>query len=333
MTLSDLVKPLEIELSGFNRVRTMKAYAGTLRCVLAFTHRDPEWGEVFNPAWLLEFQSYLLHKGLKRNTVSFYMRMLRSIYNKSVDAGLCTAVPRLFFRVYTGLAPTIKRSLTIGVIHALARARLSGTLEYCRDMFMLCFYLQGMTFVDLAYLKKTDIQGNVIMYVRKKSGSQITVVIGKKAQSILRKYARLTEGSEYAFPIIVDPLKDPAVQYQSALRTQNRNLKKLAAKLGLDVNLTTYVARHSWATMAYHNQVPTPLIKEAMGHRTEETTRIYLASFGLEKLSQANEIVAKAVEKEGGKEYGKMIKKKRKNMAKKNVRHLISDGQESDANI
>lgn len=309
MLLSELVKQLESELSAYNRMRTMKAYTTTLRSVSSFTRREVNISEVFNPTWVWKYQSFLMRKGLKKNTISFYMRMLRSIYNKAVDRGLYINVPRLFFRVFTGLSITNKRSISPELIYTIARGRISKQLEFCRDIFMLCFYLQGMTFIDLAYLKKTDIQGDCIIYCRKKSKSQITVAIRNEAKKIIERYTNMMVNSEYVFPIITDPKRDDRVQYQSALRTQNRHLKKLAKELNLNITLSSYVARHSWATMAYHNRVPTAIISEAMGHKTEEVTRIYLASFGLEKLSQANEIVVKAMKREGKKGKKKTEKK------------------------
>jgi len=302
MLLSILIKQLESELSAINRVRTKKAYATTLRSVISLTRQDMELGEVFNPTWLMQYQYHLTHKGLKRNTISFYMRMLRSIYNKAVDMGIYVNVPRLFLKTFTGLDATIKRSIPPGMIYTIARAKLTGTLEFSRDMFMLCFYLQGMTFIDLAYLRKSDIQGNYIVYRRRKTNSQITVSIRDEAKKILNRYAHTMKDSQYVFPIIIDPEKDETVQYQSALRAQNRNLKKLARELKLDVTLSTYVARHSWATMAYHNKVPAALISEAMGHKTELITRVYLASFEPERISQANDIVIKALQREKTKE-------------------------------
>lgn len=297
MLLSDLIRLLQSDLSAMHRLRTARAYATTYKSVLSFSRHDPALGEVFTPSWLWDYQCYLVGRGLKRNTISFYMRMLRSMYNKAVELGVFVNVPRLFLKTFTGLDPTIKRSVSPELIFRIARARLSGTLDFCRDMFILCFYLQGMTFIDFAYLRKSDIQGDYIVYRRRKTNSLITVSIREKAKKIIDKYAALMKDSPYVFPVIVDPAKDDAVQYQSALRSQNRRLKKLAAELGLNVTLTTYVARHSWATMAYHNKVPTALISEAMGHKTEEVTRIYLASFGLERLSEANDIVIKALER------------------------------------
>lgn len=332
MRLSKLILLLESDLSPFRSLRTKAAYLAALRSVTAFLGFDPELGEIFDPDRLSDYQAYLIRRGLKRNTISFYMRMLRTICNKAVGMGLYVSIPGLFFKTFTGLAPTVKRSVAPHVIRTIARARLTGTLEFCRDMFMLCFYLQGMAFVDLAFLKKSDVQGDYLTYCRRKTGSSITVHVNDGARRILKKYAHLVEGSEYLFPIITDSQKDAVLQYQSALHAQNLNLKKLAKVLGLDIRLTTYVARHSWATMAYSSGVPVARISQAMGHKTESMTRIYLASLDLNGLKEAGDTVVRALELDEN--SPEMQKKERvEKGGNKTVRHLTSDGQKSDANI
>jgi integrase len=353
MLLSELVLQLQPELSVLYRWRTINAYDSTLHSVCSFAQRDLELGVVFNQTWLLEYQAHLQSKGLKWNTISFYMRMLRSMYNRAIDAGWHVMVSRLFIRAFTGLAATPKRFIPQGLINKITRGKISPSLEFCRDMFILSFHLQGMAFADLALLKKTDIQGDVIMYRRQKSGSMVTVVIDPMARRILDKYAPMTEEIEYALPIVVDPDKTAKLQRESALRMQNRNLKKLAEELGIKENLTTHVARHSWATMAYRNNVPISTISEALGHKTEGVTRIYLASLGLEKLVQAIEIITGALdreeeqelekerqqeleqeqEKEAQKETQKEAEPMEQAVEKETVRHLVGDGQESGANI
>lgn len=298
MKLSEVTAMILEETSSLYRRRTRDAYGSLCRSVFSFTGEDCELGRLFDPAWVCSYQFFLLGRGLKRNTVSFYMRILRSIYYKAVNRGLYVNIPGLFIRVFTGTEATLKRSVGMDVIRRICSAKLDARLAFVRDMFMLCFYLQGMSYVDLAHLKKSNLQNGYIVYNRRKTGSQIVVKVTPEALRILHRYAHLTEGTDYLAPVIPAAGKDGYVQYQSALRSQNRNLKKLAGRLGLDVCLTTYVARHSWATMAYHNKVAVAVISEAMGHRTEEVTRIYLRSLDRRTLSEANEIVIGAL-KEG----------------------------------
>jgi integrase len=265
--------------------------------------------EIFDPVWLAGYQWHLLSRGLMRNTVSFYMRNLRSIFNKAVARDLTDDRPGLFRQVFTGMEETIKRSLGFEVILRIANAKVSKELAFFRDMFMLSFYLQGMSYVDLAYLKKADFRNGYIVYYRRKSRAKISVKVKPEALRIIRRYAHLAAHTPYLIPIILDLKKDDVVQYQSARHLQNRKLKKLAEELGIDVNLTTYVARHSWATMAYHNGAPMRLISEAMGHNSERTTRIYVRALDPEEVSKANDIVIGALKKGGRKKRRKHKRK------------------------
>jgi len=298
MKLSETIHAITEKTSSLYRRRTLSAYRSVYSSIFSLTKDDWETGMLFNSQWVQEYQTFLLHKGLKRNTISFYMRTLRSIYYKAVDMGIYVNMPNLFSKVFTGTMPTIKRFVEPHVINRIAQAKLTGTMEFTRDIFMLSFYFQGMAFVDLAYLKKSDLQDGIITYYRRKTNSQITIKVPPQATRILKKYALQMKESEYLVPIITDTEKDDYTQYQSALRSQNRHLKVLAKTLGLEVTLSTYVARHSWATMAYRNKVPTATISEAMGHKTEAVTRIYLASLSRETLSKANETVIKALKLE-----------------------------------
>jgi integrase len=305
MKLSELTALILEGTSSLYRRRTRDAYRSTCRSIFSLTKEDCEVGELFNPAWVDSYQSFLQDRGLKRNTISFYMRILRSIYHKAVGMGLHEEVPGLFVKVFTGTEATVKRAVEPNVIRYIARATLSGNLAFARDMFMLCFYMQGMSYVDMAYLKKSDMQQGYIVYNRRKTGTQITVKVTPDALRIIKRYAHLTEKTPYLAPVILDPQKDDYVQYQSGLRMQNRNLKKLAGELQLKETLTTYVARHSWATMAYHSNVPVANISEAMGHRTEEVTRIYLRSLDRRVLSKANEAVIEALKGKHGRKRGR----------------------------
>lgn len=319
MLLSELISLIEKELSPLYKQRTIQAYKSTSRSVFSLFKEDMPIGELFNTSQMAQYQDFLTKKGLKRNSISFYNRSLRAIYNRAVDMGVCFRIPGLFTRAFTGLEETVKRSVDTDSINCIAGVKLSPELAFSRDMFMLCFYLQGMAFVDLAHLKKSDLQNGYIIYNRKKSNSLITVKVEKEALMIIKRYTHLTKESEYILPIITNSRKGQRIQYQSALRTHNRRLDKVAEKAGLSIVLSSYVARHSWATMAYRNNVPTAVIKEAMGHKTEETTRIYLASLDKSVLGKANKLVINALKKEG-----------RKN---KRVRLLARDGHESDTNI
>ncbi|NDV67162.1 site-specific integrase [Bacteroides sp. 224] len=342
MNLSDFVEPLILELRNEGRRGTAKAYRSTLNSVLEYGGENLKLSTVFEKSWLSNYQSWISGRGRASNTGSFYMSILQRLYHQALEAKLVKHIPDLFANSFTGYTPTQKRALSAAVISLISEADLSGKkgLEFSRDMFMLSFYLQGIAFVDLAFLRKTDWKGDNISYYRCKSKSYINTPVGEEAKQILLKYQALTsKESLYLLPIITEKEKEAYDQYQSALRNQNRRLKRIASLLEITENLTTYVSRHSWATIAHHEGVPASHISQALGHQTETVTHIYLKSFNDDTLRKANDVVIAALnrESEGNKEKKKATDKENVALGcvnkEKNVRHYTSDGHFLSANI
>lgn len=234
------------------------------------------------------YAKWLEKKSLARNTVSFYMRNLRTVYNKAVKEGL---IPQEnpFSDVYTGIDSTRKRAVNESVLLKLMQLDLSTTpaLELARDIFLFSYCTRGMTFVDIAYLSKKDIQGNYIIYRRKKTGQQLCVHIEACTRFILKKYSRNT--SRYIFPLLrAENNADAYRQYQTALGYYNRNLKRLSRLLKLQTPISSYTARHTWATTARNRNTPLAVISTSMGHTSEMTTRIYLAAIDESVIDNAN---------------------------------------------
>lgn len=165
--------------------------------------------------------------------------------------------------------------------------------DYARDLFMFSFYTRGMSFVDMAYLKKKDLQNGVLAYRRQKTGQQLFIKWEKPMQEIVAKYD--TTGTPYLLPIIRNMEKDARKQYKNAAHLVNAKLKKLGEQLGLGIPLTTYVARHAWASIAKSKNIPVSTISEAMGHDSETTTRIYLASLDTSVVDKANSLILKSL--------------------------------------
>ncbi|MCM1313655.1 MAG: site-specific integrase [Bacteroides sp.] len=225
---------------------------------------------------MLRFENYLTkEKRMSRNSTSAYMRSLRAAYNKAVAEGMC-ADRKPFAAVYTGVDCTRKRALDENALRRLLALDLSGSPGLCmtRDMFFFSFLANGMSFVDVAHLRMSDIKGGRICYSRSKTGQPISVKVCAQMAGIIRRYHH--KGSDMVFPLIGGGgcRKD----YDTALRVYNRGLHKLARLAGIDGGLTSYSARHSWASQAYHLHVPVAVISSCMGHTTEATTRIYLRS-------------------------------------------------------
>ena len=243
-------------------------------------------------ALVMEYETWLKENGICKNTVSFYMRNLRAIYNRAVEKELTTQ--RFPFKhVYTGIDKTVKRAVPIKIIRQIKELdlTLSPLLDYARDLFMFSFYTRGMSFVDMSYLKKKDLQHGILTYRRQKTNQQLSIKWEQPMQDIIDKYD--TADSPYLLPIIRDMDRDKRRQYKNASHLVNNKLKKIGEHLGLGIPLTSYVARHTWASIAKSKNIPVSTISEALGHDSETTTRIYLTSLDTSSVDKANSIVLK----------------------------------------
>lgn len=243
---------------------------------------------------MLGYETYLKKQGLCSNTTSFYMRNLRAIYNQAVKQGL-TPQNHPFSTVYTGIAKTVKRAVNAKEFQQIKSAKLppDSFAALSRDIFLFSFYTCGMSLIDIANLKKTDLQGDYLVYCRQKTGQQIRIHWEPCMQELVNKYHK--DDSPYLFSLIAFPGIDEERQYQNRIHLINHHLKKLGEELGLSSKLTSYVARHSWASIAKSQNVPVAAISEAMGHTSERTTRIYLKWFDNTLVDSANQKVLSAI--------------------------------------
>ena len=288
-------KRLVEELERVGKKRTAERYTTVLNSFTHFRGRDGDIPlEDIGSTLMLEYEAWLKDKGICPNSTSYYMRNLRAVYNRAVDREL-TVQRSPFKHVYTGIDKTVKRAVPLKAVRMIRDLdlRLSPGMEYARDMFMLSFYTRGMSFVDIAYLKKADLKSGVLTYRRRKTGRRLSIKWEKPMQEILDRYGH--NDSPYLFPVIRDTAKDAVRQYRSAAHFINGKLKELGKRLGLGMPLTMYVARHAWASIARSKNVPLATISEAMGHDSENTTRIYLASLDTSQVDKANDIILKSL--------------------------------------
>ena len=243
---------------------------------------------------MLEYENYLKTKGLTPNSTSFYMRNLRAIYNQAVERNL-TIQKYPFRHVYTGIEKTIKRAVPLKTIRQIKELNLSPypLLDYARDLFLFSFYTRGMSFVDMAFLRKKDLHNGILTYRRRKTGQQLFIKWEKPMQAIIDKYD--TQESPYLLPIIKTIGRNEWRQYKTAAHLVNQKLKHLGARLDINIGLTMYVARHAWASIAKSKNISTSIISEAMGHDSENTTRIYLASLDTSMVDKANNLIITAL--------------------------------------
>ncbi len=241
-----------------------------------------------------EYEAYLQGQGLVPNTTSFYMRNLRAIYNRAVEKKLVDD-RQPFRHVYTGIGKTVKRAVTPEIMSRIKQLDVpSGSLlELARDLFMFSFYTRGMSFIDMAHLKKKDLQNGLLVYRRQKTGQQLFIKWEQPMQEIVSRYA--DPESPYLLPIITRPGEDERRQYLSAIHRINTRLKEIGNRVNATITLTSYVSRHGWASIAKSRNVPIAVISEALGHESESTTRIYLASLDSSVVDNANSKVIYSV--------------------------------------
>jgi len=276
------------------KIRTSETYRSALNSFSRYREGCDIMLDCITPATMEGFESWHKKRGIAPNTISFYTRILRAVYNRAVEAGIIE--DRSPFRhVYTGVDKTVKRALPLAVIRRIRALDLSmtRTLDYARDMFMMSFYLRGMSFIDMAFLKKTDLKNGYVAYRRRKTGQQLTIAWTKEMQTILDKYP--PNRSDHLLPIIRNPHVNERCAYRNAAYNINHNLKSIAPMVGVTVPLTLYVARHSWASAARAKGIPLSVISEGMGHDSEATTRIYLASLDTSAVDRANSLILKSL--------------------------------------
>ena len=286
-SFNDYLRQQIARLKRLGKIRTSETYTAALRSFSGFMNDKEVLFDQINADLIAEYEAYLKVRGNSPNTISFYMRILKAVYNRAVEDGM-TGQRHPFKSVYTGVEKTLKRALSLNDIRRIKGLDLSlkPYLDYARDMFLFCFYTRGMSFIDMAYLRKKDLQNGILSYRRRKTGQQLFIKWEKCMQEIFDKYP--VNETEYLLPIITKRGEDYRKQYTNELHRVNHLLKKIGKQLDLPIPLTMYVGRHSWASVAKSRNVPISVISEGMGHDSENTTQIYLASLDTSVVDRAN---------------------------------------------
>lgn len=277
---------------------TAHVYRSSLNAIIAYHGKgDFTFNEV-TPEWIKGFEIHLRGRGCSWNTVSAYLRTFRAVYNRAVDCRGAVYVPHLFRSVYTGTRADRKRALDTEDIQKVftklpQSPAVTSDIRRAQELFVLMFLLRGLPFVDLAYLRKSDLRDNVITYRRRKTGRPLSVTLTSEAMAILKRYMDRDSSSPYLFPLLNsrEGTKEAYHEYQLALRNFNRQLMLLGEMLGLGDKLSSYTARHTWATTAYYCEIHPGVISEAMGHSSITVTETYLKPFQNKKIDEANKRV------------------------------------------
>ena len=284
-----------LEESG--QERTAQNYRGALRMFKKFRqNKDIPAGNI-SELLVEEFEVYLKMSGNSLNTISYYMRILKAVYNFGVKKKWIKENLYPFQGAFTGTEKTAKRAVDDKTVQKLVELNLNNKpgLDLARDIFLFSVYTRGMCFIDIASLSRENINGNILVYKRHKTNQRIQVALEDCTRSIIQKYADLMDGLGFLFPLLYHPGRNKVTQYATSLHIYNERLEKISQMLGLALPFTSYTSRHTWATLAKENGVKIGVISEAMGHTSEETTRIYLALLNNSALDEANGVVINSV--------------------------------------
>lgn len=293
-SLFNFMESIIIKLKQNGKVRTSETYTSALNSFKKFRKDEDIMLDCLNSEVMEAYEAWHQSRGVAPNTISFYTRILRAVYNRAVEEDIVEN-KNPFRHVYTGVDKTIKRALPLPIIKKIKALDLSLTpaLDYARDMFMMSFMLRGMSFIDMAFLRKTDLQNGYVTYRRRKTGQKLVIEWTNEMQLILDKYPE--NASDYLLPVIRNPGTNERCTYHNMGYNINHSLKAVAKVVGVTIPLTLYVARHSWASIAKSKGIPLSVISEGMGHDNEATTQIYLASLDTSAVDKANSLIIKSI--------------------------------------
>lgn len=288
----DFIRAQVAHKKQLGKIRSSETYQTTLNSFMRFREGIDLTFDMIDSELMEHYEAELRRHGLLRNTSSFYMRVLRTNYRLAVEKGL-TPDRHPFKHVYCGMDKTVKRSISFAEIKKIKELDLSRkrVMDFARDMFIFSFCTRGMSFIDMAYLKKNDLKHGCLTYRRKKTGQLLVIEWTKQMQDILDKYK--PNSTQYLLPIITREDGNERRQYQNQMRKINRRLKDIATSIKLPVPLSLYYSRHSWATIARCKDIPISIISEGLGHDSEITTQIYLDSIKSYEVDKANRKILK----------------------------------------
>lgn len=263
-------------------------------CKKAMAGQPPLTLENLSEDHFKAFEVYELRKGSKPSYVAEHMRSLRSLIDKIIDpAKGC----QLFRKVRTSNCQSVKRSVSEEVINLLKNLLLleNSRLALARDIFLICFYGMGIPLIDLVFLKKSQMKDGYITYYRQKTRRMVRIKVTPELKELLDRLS--TEDSPYLLPILTsEDTQEARKEYRRFYQRYSRALARISEILGNGVHLTSYVARHSWASIAYKNGVDINVIARALGHANTNITYTYIRDIDDSMLADAGRIVCNAIQ-------------------------------------
>lgn len=288
-------------LETTNRIKYALSFKDTLRVLKHFKKEDIPFGDI-TVKFCNDFETYLRKQGLKETSISIYFRTLRVAFNEAIKEKLTKPqyYPFKDYKVSKFDTRTRKRAITKDDKNQIESLNISETLRLyrSRQFFLFSYYVRGINFIDIANLKWSNIEGERLHYVRSKTGQLFNIKLLPQAQSIIDYWKPITykgQGNDYVFPILDHQYHNDPKKVQNRLHKvlgqTNQDLKEIGQMSGLDIPLTMYVARHTYATTLKHQGVSISKISEAMGHQTEAITRTYLKAFEDDVLDESDKLL------------------------------------------
>lgn len=242
------------------------------------------------------FEDWMRSKGNKDTTLSYQFRTLRATYNKAIEAKIVAREknPFIEYKLTHFNTKTIKRALSKNDILKLINANCNGQSklrQLTHDLFSFSYLCGGISFVDIANLTHQNIVEDRLIYQRQKTHGNINLLLSKEASTIIAKYSTYQQEAEYLFPILhckrhITPMQK-SNRVHKICHQVNTELRTFAQELGITAEVTTYVARHSFATILKKSGVNIGIISQALGHQDIKTTQIYLSKFDNEQVDDA----------------------------------------------
>lgn len=266
---------IEKYIESKHNKRTKEIYEATISKLRSFCDYDNITFEEINVSWLRSFDAWLAETEKSANSRSIHLRNIRTIFNAAIDDELISVYPFRRFKIAS--QETEKRSILIEDMRKLLRCHVQPFQEKYRDCFFLIFYLIGINLIDLSKLQ--SLENGRIKYKRSKTGKLYNVKVEPEALRIINRY----RGKEHLLSWF-----DGRKSYRTFCMHLDKNLQRIASENGLP-SITSYVARHSWATYASELDIPKDIISRALGHHTN-VTDTYIR-FNHEKVDDANRTV------------------------------------------
>lgn len=290
-TVKDFIEREVCRLKAENRINYASSHKHLLNSLLSFKKNlEIPFCEI-DATWLKNYESFLKQQGLANNSIGIRFRTLRAVYNRAIEENLVKAecYPFKKYKVSKLHEETLKRAISKNDIKRIMDYSTSNpSMKFSIDLFLFSYFMGGINFVDIAYLTNDNIIDNLLVYIRKKTKKQIKLPLQAIAIELINKYRQCN--NQFLFPILSafhQTEQQKINRVRKVIKQINKQLKAIGKELGLPIDLTTYVARHSFATSLKRSGVSTSLICEALGHSSERVTQIYLDSFGNDQMDDA----------------------------------------------